>query len=101
MKPSSREIKRRVEDIKSGKVKGVPAAQAMVNARRALRDRHITDKQLALESIGRLPDDVSLNYIVGRVRFLAGIQKGLDAADRGETMSHKEVKRQLAARLNK
>jgi predicted transcriptional regulator len=56
----------------------------------------ITDKQLALESIQRMSDDASLADIAERVRFLAGVQEGLDAADRGEVISHDEVKRQLA-----
>ena len=34
----SEEIQRRVNDIESGKVKGIPAAHAMANARRALNE---------------------------------------------------------------
>jgi putative addiction module component (TIGR02574 family) len=34
----SEEIQRRVNDIESGKVKGIPAAQAMAKARRALNE---------------------------------------------------------------
>jgi putative addiction module component (TIGR02574 family) len=34
----SEEIQRRVNEIDSGKVKGVPAARAMANARRALNE---------------------------------------------------------------
>jgi putative addiction module component (TIGR02574 family) len=34
----SEEIHRRVNDIESGKVKGIPAAQAMAKARRALNE---------------------------------------------------------------
>lgn len=34
----SEEIQRRVNDIESGKVKGIPAAQAMAKARRALHE---------------------------------------------------------------
>jgi predicted transcriptional regulator len=61
----------------------------------------MTHKQLALESIQRMPDDATLDDIVERVRFLAGVQKGLDAADRGEVISPEEVKRQLATWLKK
>ncbi len=56
----------------------------------------MSDKQLASESIQRLPEDVSLEVIAERLEFLAGIRKGLDQIERGETVSHEEVKRQLA-----
>lgn len=56
----------------------------------------MSDKQLALESIQRLPDDVSLGAIVERLKFLAGIRKGLDQVERGETVAHEEVKKQFA-----
>jgi predicted transcriptional regulator len=61
----------------------------------------MSDKQLVLESIERLPDDASLNAIVERVEFLAAVRKGLDQIDRGETVPHDEVKRQLASWLSR
>jgi len=54
-----------------------------------------------LESIQRLPEDASLEAITERLEFLAGIRKGLDQIERGETVSHEEVKRQLATWLTK
>ena len=49
----------------------------------------MSDKQLALESIQRLPDDASLEAIAERLEFLAGIRKGLEflypyMADKGK-----------------
>jgi hypothetical protein len=61
----------------------------------------MSDKQLALESIQRLPEDASLDAIAERLEFLAAIRKGLNQIERGETVSHEEVKRQLAAWLTK
>ena len=61
----------------------------------------MSDKQLALESIQRLPENTSLDTIAERLEFLAGIRKGLDQIERGETVSHEEVKRQLATWLTK
>ena len=58
-------------------------------------------KQLVLDSIERLPDDASIEAIAERVEFLAAIRKGLDQIDRGETVPHEEVKRQLASWLAK
>jgi len=61
----------------------------------------VSEKQLALESIQRLPEDASLNAIAERLEFLSAIRKGLDQIERGETVSHEEVKRQLATWLTK
>ena len=59
----------------------------------------MTQKELVLDVIGELPDETSLADIAERVEFLAAVQKGLDQLDRGEGISHEEVKRQLATWL--
>lgn len=61
----------------------------------------MSDKQLVLDSIERLPDDANLDVIAPRVEFLAAVRKGLDQIERGQTIPHDEVKRQLAAWLSK
>lgn len=61
----------------------------------------MSDKQLVLDSIERLPDDASLDVIAQRVEFLAAVRKGLDQIERGQTVPHDEVKRQLATWLSK
>jgi predicted transcriptional regulator len=61
----------------------------------------MSDKQLALKTIERLPDDASLDTIAQRLEFVAGIRKGLDQIKKGETVPHDEVKRQLATWLSK
>ena len=61
----------------------------------------MSDKQLALDSIERLPADANLDAIAERVEFLAAIRKGLGQIERGETVPHEEVKRQLATWLSK
>jgi len=61
----------------------------------------MSDKQLALDSIERLPENASLEVIAERLEFLAAIRKGLGQIERGETVSHEEVKRQLASWLSK
>jgi len=61
----------------------------------------MSDKQLVLDSIERLPADANLDVIAERVEFLAAIRKGLDQIERGETVPHEEVKRQLATWLSK
>lgn len=61
----------------------------------------MSDKQLALDSIRQLPDNVSLDTIAIRVRFLAGVRKGLNQIKKGETLSHEDVKQELATWLVK
>jgi hypothetical protein len=61
----------------------------------------MSEKQLALNSIERLPDDASLEIIAERIELLAAVRKGLDQIERGATIPHEEVKRQLAAWLSK
>ena len=61
----------------------------------------MSEKQLALSSIENLPDDASLEAIAKRMEFLAAVRKGLDQIERGATIPHEEVKRQLATWLAK
>ena len=57
----------------------------------------MTQKELVLDAIDELPDDVPLDEIASRVEFLAAVQKGFDQLDRGEGIPHEELKRQLAS----
>ena len=61
----------------------------------------MSDKQMVLDSIERLPENATLDVIAERVEFLAAVRKGLDQIERGQTVPHDEVKRQLAAWLSK
>ncbi len=60
---------------------------------------HMRQKELVLEAIQELPDDVSFDQIADRVEFMAAIQKGIDDIDRGDTIPHAEIKKQLATWL--
>lgn len=57
----------------------------------------MTQKELVLDAVSELPDDVSLDQIADRVEFLAAVQKGFDQLDRGEGISHEDLKRQVAS----
>jgi len=59
----------------------------------------MTPKQMVLDAIRELPDNVSVRDIADRLEFLAAIQSGLDQLDRGEGIPHEEVKKQLASWL--
>jgi predicted transcriptional regulator len=59
----------------------------------------MSQKELVLDAIQELPDDASIDQIYDRVEFLAAIQKGINDIDRGDTVPHEEIKKQLAAWL--
>jgi predicted transcriptional regulator len=57
----------------------------------------MSQKELALEALARLPDDCSLEDMAEKLRFLAGVQAGIDQLDRGLEVDHDEVKKKLAS----
>lgn len=61
----------------------------------------MSDKELALETIRHLPEEASLEDISSRLEYLSAIRKGVEEVERGEVISHEEVKRQLATWLTK
>ena len=56
----------------------------------------MTAKQATLEILSQLPDDCSLEEVRYRLYVRNKIQEGLDAAERGETLTHEEAKIRLA-----
>ena len=52
----------------------------------------MSDKQTVMELLQRLPDDVDLKDIKSEIEFLAAIREGESQADRGEVVSHEQVK---------
>lgn len=60
----------------------------------------MSQKELVIEAIQELPDNASMEQIADRVEFIAAIQKGIDDIERGDVISHEEVKKQLAAWLS-
>jgi hypothetical protein len=57
----------------------------------------VTEKEIVLETIRALPDDCTIDEVAERIRFMAGVQTGLEELDRGEEIPHEEVKKQLAS----
>ena len=55
-------------------------------------------KQLLREAIEQLPDDASVEDAMERLYFLAKIARGLEAAERGDTLPHDEVRREFLER---
>jgi len=57
----------------------------------------MTDKQLALETISKLPDDISIGEIAEDVEILAAIRQGEADIAEGRFKTHEEVEKMLAS----
>lgn len=53
-------------------------------------------KDLLKEAVDQLPADASIEDAMERLYFLSKIERGLDDANAGKTLSHEEVGRRLA-----
>ena len=53
----------------------------------------IAAKQLLREAVEHLPDDATVEDAMDRLYFLAKVACGLEAADRGDAVSHDEARR--------
>lgn len=54
----------------------------------------ITEK--VVKAVQGLPDDASIEEAMERLLFMAKIERGLEQADRGQTVSHDDVKERMA-----
>jgi predicted transcriptional regulator len=61
----------------------------------------MSDKQLVLQLLDRLPEDAKLRDIGREIEFLAAIREGEEQADRGEVVPHEQVKREFASWISK
>ena len=61
----------------------------------------MTAKELVLDTVERLPDNVSLEEIAKRLEVIAALQRGLDSLDRGEGKSIEEVEKLLPSWITK
>lgn len=52
----------------------------------------MTVKDRMIEAVKALPDDAGVEDAMERLLLLAKIEKGIDQADRGETIPHEEIK---------
>lgn len=52
-------------------------------------------KQKAIEAIESLPADATVEDVMERLYFLAKIQRGLEQADAGDTISHVDAKKRI------
>jgi len=56
----------------------------------------MTNKEIALKTIERLPEDASWEDIQERINFIAAIRKGLRELDEGKGVSHDKIRQEFA-----
>ena len=52
-------------------------------------------KDLLREAVEHVPDDATVEDVMERLYVLAKIARGIEAADRGEIVSHDEIEREF------
>jgi predicted transcriptional regulator len=52
-------------------------------------------KERVLDAVRELPDDATVEDAMERLYFLAKVEKGLEEANAGKTVSHEEAKRRI------
>jgi len=56
----------------------------------------MSNKDLVIETIRKLPEDATLDEICEEIAILAAIRRGEEAADAGKVVPHEEVKKRFA-----
>ena len=56
----------------------------------------MTSKEKVLQAVNNLPDDASIEDAMDRLLLLSKIERGLQQADRGQTIPHSEVEERMA-----
>jgi len=52
-------------------------------------------KERVIDAVRELPDDATVEDAMERLYFLAKVEKGLQEAEAGKTVSHEEAKRRI------
>ncbi|HNU31911.1 MAG TPA: hypothetical protein PKN00_22150 [Sedimentisphaerales bacterium] len=56
----------------------------------------MTSKEIALKTIGQLPENVSWEDIQERINFIVGVRKGLRELDEGQGIPHDKVREEFS-----
>lgn len=56
----------------------------------------MTTKEMVIEAVKDLPDNAVVEEAMERLLLLAKIERGIEQADAGKTVSHNEVKQRMA-----
>ncbi len=55
----------------------------------------MSNKEIVIDLIQKLPEDASLRDIAREIEFVAAIREGLDELDRGESIPIEEIEREM------
>ena len=58
-------------------------------------------KEIAIQTIEKLPDDTTWNEIQERIDFIVGVRQGLRELDEGKGVPHQRVKEEFAEWLSR
>lgn len=56
----------------------------------------MTTKELVLEAVRNLPEDAAIEDAMEKLLVIAKIERGIEQADNGQTVSHDEVKQRVS-----
>ena len=60
----------------------------------------MTTKEKVMDLVEDLPDDACIEDAMGRLLFLAKVERGIKQADAGQTIPHSQVRERMARWLN-
>jgi len=55
----------------------------------------MSNREIATDIIGRMPEDASLYEIARRIEFVAAVREGLEDVERGDIIPLEQVEREL------
>jgi predicted transcriptional regulator len=55
----------------------------------------MSNREIVLDLVSKLPDDTSMEDILEKIAFVAGVNEAIDQADRGEVISIDEVRARI------
>ncbi len=61
----------------------------------------MSDKEIVMDLIRRLPEGVSLRDIAREIEFIAGVREGLAELDQGQGVSIEEAEKRLTSWLTR
>ena len=56
----------------------------------------MSNREIAIDLIRKLPEDTSLRDIAREIEFIAGVREGFEQLDRGEGTPAEDVRKQVA-----
>ena len=63
--------------------------------RKSRYPRHMTTKQKVIQAVQGLPENASYEDAMERLLFLSKVERGLQQADAGQTVTHSKVKEKM------